>query len=405
MISQHTLANGFRIIVDKMSDVQSCTVAIGVGTGSTNETKKQNGISHFLEHMAFKGTQKRTAFDIAHEVDCFGGSMNAFTSYDKTVYHIKCQATHLEKTVDILADILLNSSFDKEELERERGVILQELAAGLDTPDDIVFDFYKHQAYDDTPFGRTILGTEENIKSFDRGDFVKYIDGQYAPSNLVLSVAGNVNHQKVFDLAEKYFSHLKNHNNKQLVQSPSYIGGSYTKNKSDLSQVQFVLGFESVSHASPEYYTASVSSAILGRGMSSRLFQEVREKLGLCYTIACFQESHAYAGLFTIYSGTSPKDVKILEETILKELNNATKDITKNELHKVLEQYKSSIIFSNESTGARAQKAIANLLAFDRYITPEEIISNVESITIDDVQKFISNTIKGTPTKVIYGNI
>lgn len=405
MITQKTLPNGFTTVVDTMNDVQSCTVAIGVGTGSTNETKKQNGISHFLEHMAFKGTKKRTAFEIANEVECFGGAMNAFTSLDKTVYYIKCQSVHLAKAVDILSDILLNSTFDSTELERERGVILQELAATIDTPDDIVFDFYKEQAYGDTPFGRTILGTENNIKSFQKNDFISYMESQYVPENLIFSVAGNVNAEEVFNLSEKYFSHLKQSEIKQKVEKPTYIGGNFIKKKEDLSQVQFIMGFESIPFTDDRYYIASVMSAILGRGMSSRLFQTVREQLGLCYTITSFYEAQKEAGLFTIYSGTSPENVDLLEKTVIDELKKATKNITQAELSKVLEQYKSSILFSNESTSSRAQKSIANLLSFQRLISEQEIIQGVEKITIGDIQSLLEETISGKITKVIYGNI
>lgn len=406
MIYQKTLHNGIRIIVDEMHDVKSCTVAIGFGTGSINETKAQNGISHFLEHMAFKGTERRSAFDISHEVECFGGAMNAFTSYDKTVYYIKAQSIHLEKCVDILADIILNSTFDEAEIEKERSVILQELASSLDTPDDIVFDLFKQQAYGDTPLGRTILGSQENIKSFTKQHLQEYIQNQYTGHNMVFSVAGNVSHQNIFDLAEQYFGTMPTKQPKQGVEHSKYIGGRQAHAKNDLSQVQFMLGFETIPCTDPQYYTASVASAILGKGMSSRLFQEVRERLGLCYTIACFYESYSNcAGMFSIYSGTSPEDTQKLEDAITKELLRATKDITKEELSKVLEQYKSSIIFSDESTSLRAQKGISNLLTFNRYIPEDEIISKVGAITVDDIQNYILQTVGTDKTQVMYGNI
>ena len=231
------------------------------------------------------------------------------------------------------------------------------------------------------------------------------MEKQYVPENLVFSVAGNVNANQVFDFAEKYFSHLEKKPIKQMVEKPKYIGGELIKPKKSLSQIQFVMGFESIPFVDEKYYTASVASAILGRGMSSRLFQNVREKLGLCYTITSFYEGQKEAGLFTIYSGTSPENVGILEDAILKELNNASQNIAKTELSKVLEQYKSSILFANESTSTRAQKGIANLLAFNRYITEEEIISKVGEITTNDIETFIRETISTKPTKVVYGNI
>ena len=405
MIKQHTLANGFRIIVDEMHDFESCTVSIGCGTGSFNENEKQNGVSHFLEHMAFKGTQNRTAFEIANEVDCIGGMMNAFTSCDKTVYYIKCLKSHLAQSTDILADILLNSTFDETELERERGVILQELAATLDTPDDIVFDYYKNQCYGDTPLGRTILGSENNIKSFQKKDLQSYIASQYVPENLIFSVAGNVNSDEVFSLGEKYFSKIPQGKIKNSIPLCNYIGGDKIISNKTLTQVQFVTGFESIPFTHPDYYTASVASAVLGKGMSSRLFQEVREKLGLCYTIACFYEAYKSSGTFTIYSGTSPENVPQLEETINKELIRASQDITQDELAKILEQYKSSILFASESTSARSQKAISNLFAYNRYISSSEVIAKVEEISINNVKNFLKNLVSNKKTKVVYGNI
>lgn len=405
MIKQKTLANGVRIIVDEMQDVASCTTSIGFGTGSMNETKKQNGISHFLEHMAFKGTKTRSAYKIAYEVDCFGGAMNAFTSYDKTVYYIKSQAQHLEKSVDILADILLNSTFDETELERERGVILQELSASLDTPDDVIFDIYKDAAFGDTSLGRTILGPEENIKSFSRQELIDYFENQYTSQNMVFSVAGNVKAQDVFALAEKYFGQIPNKKPKQPAQISPYIGGNEVRKKEDLSQVQFILGFETVPLTHEDYYIASVASAILGKGMSSRLFQEVREKHGLCYTIACFYEAMPQYGLFAIYSGTSPQDLSKLEETIDFELQKATTTISNEELSKVLEQYKSGVVFAQESTSGRSQKGISNLLSHQKYITNDEILEKVAKITTNQVQDFIKKTISTKRTKAVYGNV
>jgi predicted Zn-dependent peptidase len=405
MVKIHTLKNGLRIIVDEMKDVQSCTVAIGCGTGSFNETKEENGISHFLEHMAFKGTKKRTAFDIAHEVDAFGGYMNAFTSNERTVYYIKCLANHLPKSMDILADILLNSTFKKAELERERGVILQELAATLDTPDDVVFDYYKEATYGDTPYGRTILGPAENIKSLQKENFTNYMKNQYVPSNMVVSVAGNVKSKDVIKMAEEYFGKISDSKMAQDTKKPKYIGGEVIKKNKSLTQTQFVLGFESISIHDKNYYVSAVSAAVLGLGMSSRLFQNIREKLGLCYTISCFSENYKHAGLFSIYCGTSPKDISKLEKAIEQELEKATQDISKAELSKILEQYKSTLLFGNESTSSRAQKGISNLLTFDRYLDAEEIIANVEKIQTTDVQNFIGKIIKAKRTKVVYGNV
>jgi predicted Zn-dependent peptidase len=355
--------------------------------------------------MAFKGTKKRTAFEIANEVDAFGGNMNAFTSNERTVYYIKCLAGHLPRSMDILADILLNSTFKKVELERERGVILQELAATLDTPDDVVFDFYKEQTYGNTPYGRTILGPAENIKTLKKEDFVNYMANQYVPSNMVVSVAGNVKAEDVIKMAEKHFGKMEEGKLKQATKKPKYIGGEMIKKNESLTQTQFVMGFESVAIHDKEYYVSAVSSAVLGMGMSSRLFQNVREKLGLCYTISCFGENYKHAGLFSIYCGTSPKDVSKLEKAIDEELKKATQDISKEELSKVLEQYKSAILFGNESTSSRAQKGISNLLVFNRYINPEEIIDGVEKITISDVQNFIGKISKNPSTKVVYGNV
>ncbi len=276
-----TLKNGLRLAVDEMKDVETVSVGVFVNTGSRNETPEINGISHFLEHMAFKGTKKRSARQIAEEFEGIGGRINAYTSKEKTVYYAKVLKQHAEFAVEFLADILQNSTFDEVELEKERGVILQEIAMTNDTPDDIVFDYFQETAYPSQAMGRSILGPVKNIKKFGRKDFSNYINAQYNYQNMAVVAAGNIKESDLVKWSKKYFTSLGD-NKIKTYQKAKYQGGDFRKEKK-LEQINLVLGFDGLSYLDPKYYTSQILAMILGGGMSSRLFQEVRENRGLAY--------------------------------------------------------------------------------------------------------------------------
>lgn len=407
MIEVSKFNNGFRVATDSMKDVETASVILAVNTGSRSETQTNNGISHFLEHMAFKGTKKRNAKEIAESVDNVGGAINAYTSKERTVYYIKVLKEDVELAVDILSDIIQNSVFDEEEVERERGVILQELSATLDTPDDVVFDHFYETLYSKQPLGKTILGPAENIKNFTRSSFTSYIENNYCPKNMVLSVAGNVSHKQVFDLAEKYFTNL---NSKELpdIKQAAYVGGDCRIEKNELEQVQFLMGFRAFSYNDDNFYALQILSNILGGSMSSRLFQEIREKMGLVYTINNFSDCYTDVGSFNIYAGTSPDKLEDLVIAICKELNKAKHDINKSELQKTVNQFKAGLLMSRESTNSRAQKLAKDLLSFNRYVDMEEIMKKVKAVDIQQLQNVLStitNIEKNKLTITAYGKV
>ncbi len=397
--------NGFRAVSDEMKDVETVTISVGTYIGSVNESSEQNGISHFLEHMAFKGTQKRTYLDIAREIEDIGGYMNAFTSKEKTVYYVKVLKEHLETGISLLSDILQNSTFPEGEIEKERGVILQELAASLDTPDDIIYDYFMQTAFPEQSMGRMILGSAENIKSFKRDDFNHYISTKYNAGNMVISAAGNIKHEDLVSLSEKYFTNLKPANKVQQEKA-DYKGGEYNVQNSNLSQVQFTIGFKSVSYHDENRFKLDVLSDIMLGGMSSRLFQEVREKLGLVYTISDCSSTYKDAGMFAIYAGTSPQNLELLTKTICTELKKASNDISQEEVNKTITKIKAHRLMSLESTTSRAQTALFNQLIYNRDVPFDETLNNYTKLTAEDIRNFVADVVNGKElTLSTYGDV
>ena len=398
------LSNGLRIATDYMSDVESVSVSIWVKTGSRNEDEKSNGISHFLEHMAFKGTKNRTAKQIAENFDDIGGKVNAFTSRENTVYYAKILKDDVETAVEILSDILQNSTYDKKELENERKVILQEIAMTKDTPDDIIFDYYNQTAFPNQPFGRDILGTVENVKRFKRKDLVNYVKKQYKTENIVISFSGKAKHKNNLKLVKKYFGNLTVGTNKNS-KNVKYIGGDFRKQKK-LEQTHAILGFSGYSYHHKNFYKANILGSILGGGMSSRLFQEIREKRGLCYSIYAFSSSSSDNGSFKVYAGLSPEKTNEFLDAVTEELKKATKNITTEELKRSVTQLKSSILMGRENTNSRAQKLGSDLLAYGKVRTIKEIMKELESITVDSLQELLSEILSTEkPTIAVLGNI
>ncbi len=403
MINPSKLNNGITFVHDFMPDVETVSIKITVKTGSRNETIENNGISHFLEHMAFKGTTNRNAKQIAFDFESIGADFNAYTSKEVTSYYSKTLKEYAEKSLEILVDMFENSVFDEEELERERGVILQELAMTNDTPDDIIYDYYQDTAFSKQAFGRSIIGTADNIKRFRKEDFLNYMKENYIAENIILSVSGNINYQEMEDLANKYFS--KNNNNKQKqLEKAKYTGGCFKKEK-DLEQVQCILGFEGLAANDNRRFVMSVMNHILGSGMSSRLFQEVREKRGLCYSIYSFNDATFETGSFQIYTAVEPNKVNQAIVAIIEELKNMTNTVNTSELERAKVRLKSSILMSMENTNYRATKNANNLVFQNKIETPKEIIDKVNSVSIEDVENLLKKIISGKPTLALYGNI
>ena len=377
--------NGLTVATDTASDFESITVSVLVKNGSRNENQQNNGISHFLEHMAFKGTSTRTARDIAEEFDMIGGYFNAYTSRTSTVYYAKVLKDDLEKATDILTDIILNSTFAKEELEKEREVILQELCMTRDTPDDIVFDYFQETAFKDQPLGRSILGTEEFIKKLSREELCDYFKNQYSTKNTIISAAGNFDADKFNDMVDDRF---KNFQTKSVskYEKANYSGGELRVSK-DLEQNQFLMGFEGLSYLDENFYDLQILAIILGGGMSSRLFQEIREKRGLVYNISAFSSSYSDCGIFVIHSALDSKNINLLIDLIIQELLSVTEKIDDMEIERAKAQVRSNLLMSMESTTSRAKKLCNNFAMFGRYISNDEILKKVNDVSVGSLKK------------------
>ena len=386
-----TLPNGLRIIIDQVKSVETAAIAVFVNTGSRNETPEINGISHFLEHMAFKGTKTRSAKQIAEQFDNIGGKINAYTSREKTVYYVKVLKQDAEFATEFLSDILQNSTFDKEELEKERGVILQEIAMTNDTPDDIIFDYFQETAFPKQAIGRSILGPEKNIKKFKREDFVNYISKQYNYSNIAIVASGNVDSKKFVGYVKKYFNNL----DKNKIKKPEagkYQGGDFRKYK-NLEQINLLLGFNGSSYTDKNYYKCQILASILGGGMSSRLFQEVREKRGLAYSVYAFNSASYDSGLFGIYVGTTEDKANEAVEVIGDELLKITNKISDEELKRVITQTKAGLLMARESVISRSQKLGGDILAFNRIISETEALEKMSTITKKNLTDFAAKII------------
>ncbi|MAV02307.1 MAG: peptidase M16 [Rhodobacteraceae bacterium] len=403
-INVTTLDNGFRIVSEQMSGLKSASVGIWINTGGRNETLKQNGIAHFLEHMAFKGTQSRSALDIAQAIENVGGYINAYTSKEMTAYYARVLENDVPLAIDVISDILLNPIFDQRELETERGVILQEIGQSLDTPDDVIFDWLQEAAFPNQPLGRTILGPSELVKNFSREDLLEFVSEQYGPEQMVLSAAGSVDHEKIVSQVKLLFD-KKEPISKAAMISSKYNGGEKQVDK-NLEQAHFALAFEAPGYRDETIYTSQIYSIALGGGMSSRLFQEIREKRGLCYTIFAQGGAYSDTGLLTIYSGTSADSLKDLSDITISEMKRMAIDFEQIELDRARVQMKAGLLMGLESASARAERLARMLTIWDRIPTLDEIVKKIDAVDLNDVRHFSDSIISNKkPTLSTYGPI
>ncbi|MBC7908258.1 MAG: insulinase family protein, partial [Rhodospirillaceae bacterium] len=349
-IRETRLASGLRVVSDPMATVESASLGVWVDAGTRHEPPAVNGISHMLEHMAFKGTERRTARDIAEQMDAVGGHLNAYTARDHTAYYAKILKEDTGLALDIVADILQHSTMDGEELAREQDVVVQEIGQANDTPDDIIFDHFQATAFPDQPLGRPVLGTEELVRAMNRDTILSYMGEHYSAPRMVLAAAGRVDHDQLVAEAERAFARLSTAPDMQPERA-RYVGGDFREER-DIEQVNLVVGFDGVSYDDPDYYAASVLSTLLGGGMSSRLFQEVREKRGLVYSIYSFTSSYNDGGLFGIYAGTGEDEVTELVPVMCEEVVKVTAGVSPDELQRARAQLKASILMSLESTSS-----------------------------------------------------
>lgn len=397
------LKNGLRISTDEMHEVETVSIGIFVHTGSRNEIESINGISHFLEHMAFKGTDTRSARKIAEDFEGIGGYINAYTSREKTVYYVKVLKEYAEYAVEFLSDIIQNSLFESKEIKKESTVILQELAMSIDTPDDIIFDYFQETAYPNQSIGRPIIGSKKNIKKFNRQDFINYINNYYSYENIVIAGAGNISHKNLTKWTEKYFNKLSQ-NKKIKLEKASYKGGSFLETKK-LEQVHYLLGFHGVSYHDKNYYKSQILSLILGGGMSSRLFQKIREDQGLAYSIYSFNHSFNDSGIFGIYGGTSVEKINKMIDSISNELLKITKKISDEELKRAKTQFIASLKMSKESSSSRMQKLGSNILFFNKNYSDDEVIAKFKDIDIGEIFDYAKNIFSTNSTVSVIGNV
>ena len=379
-VQLHTLANGLRIVTEHMPGLQSAALGVWVSAGGRHEAADQNGVAHFLEHMAFKGTKRRSALQIAEEIEDVGGYINAYTSREVTAYYARVLKDDVPLALDMIADIVLNPVFDPREIEVERGVILQEIGQAADTPDDIIFDWLQEAAYPGQPLGRTILGPADRVRAFDRADFDRFMAQHYGPGQLILSAAGAVDHDHIVRLAEEAFGHLPP--SRPMAPAAAQFAGGERREIKALEQAHFTLALEAPGYRSDDIYTAQIYASALGGGMSSRLFQEVREKRGLCYTIYAQVGSYDDTGMLTIYAGTSAEDLPDLVGITLDELKRSAEDMSETELARARVQMKAGLLMGLESPSSRAER-LARLVAVWNRVPPlEETVAHIDSVTL-----------------------
>ena len=398
-----TLDNGLRVVSDPMATVETVSVGVWVEAGARHEHPEINGVSHLLEHMAFKGTGRRSALEIAAEIEDVGGHLNAYTSRESTAYFAKVLKEDTALAVDIIADILQDSVMDAEELERERSVIIQEINQALDTPDDVVFDHFQETAYPDQPIGRPVLGTAELVGAMERDVVIDYMGRHYGVGNMILVGAGRIEHGTLAALAADAFSGLSA-GAAPATEPTRYEGGDFRENR-DLEQAHVVLGFEGICYEDPDFHAASVLSTILGGGMSSRLFQEVREKRGLAYSVYSFLSCYQDGGLFGIYAGTSERETGQLIPVVADEILKVRDGVGEDELARARAQIKSSILMSLESTSARCEQLARQMMVFGRPIPVAETVAKIEAVDAAAVARAARRMTAGKPILATLGPI
>ena len=372
------LANGLTVATDRMEHVETVSVGVWVEVGTQFEAAEVNGVSHMLEHMAFKGTQRRSARAIAEEIEAVGGHLNAYTGREGTTYFAKVMKEDFGLATDIIADILQHSLFDPAELDREREVILQEIGQARDTPDDIVFDHFQATAYPDQPLGRPVLGTEISVRSLERTALIDHMAQHYHAGGMILAAAGKLDHDAVVERAQALFGALPP-GDPLPPPSAHYRGGEF-RSDGDLEQVHLVLGFPGLKLGHPDQYAMAALSTILGGGMSSRLFQEVREERGLVYSIYSFHAGFIDSGLFGIYAGTGEKSLAELTPLVFDQIAGVAAKVAPAELARAKAQLKADVLMSLESTGARAEQIARQITIYGRVFSPAEVTARIDAV-------------------------
>jgi predicted Zn-dependent peptidase len=378
------LSSGLTVVTAPMPHLETASLGVWVASGSRDERPDEHGISHLLEHMAFKGTSRRTARQIAEEIEAVGGDLNAATSVETTAYYARVLKADVPLALDVLSDILSDPSFDPEELQREQNVIVQEIGASEDTPDDLIWDRLQSTAFPDQPVGRSILGTRETVRSFDRRKLAGYLARNYRAPDMVIVAAGAVDHHTVLTEAERRFAAF----NGPAAPPPepaSFVGGSHIEPR-DLEQVHVALAMPGLPIRDPTLYDLQVFTNVLGGGMSSRLFQEVREQRGLCYAIYAFHAPYSDVGMFGLYAGTDADDLPELMQVVVAEINTAAETITDAEIARAKAQMKAGLLMALESSSTRAEQLARQLIHWGRPIPLEELVAKIDAVTVESAR-------------------
>ena len=403
-VQTHTLANGFRIVTEAMPGLQSAAIGIWITAGGRHERAEQNGIAHFLEHMAFKGTETRSALQIAEAIEDVGGYINAYTSRETTAYYARVLGEDVPLALDVIADILLNPQFAPHEIETERGVILQEIGQVLDTPDDVVFDWLQEVAYPDQALGRTILGPAERVKGFDRADLERFVAEHYGSGNMILSAAGAVDHDQLVAMAERLFGGMTARGSTEPT--PARFAGGEVRHAKTLEQAHWALAFETPDYRDHDIYVAQIYSIALGGGMSSRLFQEIRENRGLCYTIFAQAGAYADTGMLTVYAGTGGESLGDLSDVTIDEMKRAAEDLSQEELDRARAQMKAGMLMGLESPSARAERLARMIQIWDRVPPLEETVALIEAVDLPRLRAFAEHIVATAPAALsLYGPV
>ena len=398
-----TLGNRIRVVTETMDHVATAACGIWVGAGARHEQAEEHGLAHLLEHMAFKGTKKRSAREIVETIEAGGGEINAETNAEYTAYFARTLGENVSIAIDVLGDILTEPSLDAEELEREKGVILQEIGSYEDTPDELVFDMLMETAFSGSPIGRRILGTPETVKAQDQHSIENFVARNYRAPSIVVSASGAVSHDALVSDIDRL---LRSIGPEQRVDEERalYVGGDIRKLQK-LEQAHIVLGFEGIPYFDDQHYALHVFSNLLGGGMSSRLFQEIREKRGLCYEIHSFYSPFSDSGVFAVYGGTGERELKEYMPVLIDVMHTASESATEEEVARARAQMKMSILTSLESPGRRTEQMARHMLAYGRVLSKSELTRTIDSITVDDVRAAGQKMLSTIPTLAAIGPI
>jgi predicted Zn-dependent peptidase len=399
-----TLANGLRVATERMPGLGSATLGVWIGAGCRHEAAEENGVAHFLEHMAFKGTARRSAADIAVEIENVGGHLNAYTGREVTAYYARVLGEDVALAMDILADILRAPRFAEDEIALERGVILQEIGQALDTPDDVIFDWLQEVSWPDQAMGRNILGEAERVARFGAADLRAFTGAHYAPDRMILAAAGAVDHDAIVRLAEGYYGDMPA-SAAGAVEPARFLGGERREVKA-LEQAHIALAFEAPRQTDELIYAAQVFATALGGGMSSRLFQEAREKRGLCYTIFAQASAYADTGAFTIYAGTGGGEIRGLSELVIDEIRASADSMTEEEVARARAQMKAGLLMGLESPSNRAERLSRSLAIWGRVPDVAETVAKVEAVDVAAVRAAAQRICEAPrPAVALYGPV